>query len=191
MRRRFGLLLLTALTASAGPQVDIITFFDRIVASDAVRQSLDTELRSLFKETGLEVQIDRLERAEPGRSVRVFFRGACRPVLTLPRVSPVNTPLAWIGQVHGQAARVIHIDCSRIAEFIASSIQAGNAERQYGRALARVLAHELYHYLTSTNDHHSGSDLFGTGVRAQTLLADKVGFSDSEVERLQAHLGTL
>ena len=58
------------------------------------------------------------------------------------------------------------------------------SEEVFGRAVARVVAHELYHILGRTCSHgHSG--IARHSLSGQDLVAERLHFDGRDVERLQ------
>jgi hypothetical protein len=56
--------------------------------------------------------------------------------------------------------------------------------RAFGRALARVMAHELYHYLTQSAAH-TASELFRPAMTSMDLTMPQVRFESLEIEALR------
>jgi hypothetical protein len=82
----------------------------------------------------------------------------------------------------------ISLDCNAVNDFLASGISqvpARQRELVYGRAMARLLAHELYHFLTQTT-HHTKSGIAKAKVNAAELLADHFDFDREAFARLRA-----
>jgi len=89
--------------------------------------------------------------------VVVSFKGVCQ----------VDTLVHWdrsartLGSIHiadGQILPFVDVDCDKIRELMALPLAAAcPPERAHllGRAMARVLAHELYHFLAHTTKHAS------------------------------------
>ena len=65
------------------------------------------------------------------------------------------------------------------------AINAGEREEKYGRALARVLAHELYHIFANTM-HHGSMGVAKESYSVQDLLTDDFQFREKEMRLLQS-----
>lgn len=76
----------------------------------------------------------------------VDFSGTCAPRSAAPFRE--ETSLASTSIVDGAVLPFSRIDCTALTRAVGP---AGDA--LYGQAMARVLAHELYHVLTRTRDH--------------------------------------
>ena len=102
----------------------------------------------------------------------------------------VRPPHPWaFGQSRVSGGTVIpyaEIHCDALAAYLAPTLRSDQRKRSavFGRALGRVLAHELYHILTETTRHGTG----GIGKKSFTpaeLAADEFHFQGKEAQRLQ------
>jgi hypothetical protein len=78
----------------------------------------------------------------------------------------VPGPLGWSHESSGVVLPFSNLACDNIRGAVESALAAGNSVRgnyMLGRAMGRVLAHELYHIVADTSDH--GND----GVTQATL----------------------
>jgi hypothetical protein len=141
------------------------------------------ELSALYAPADLTPQWYPLESpsdlGRPAAVVAVRFTGACRWDWQKPSAA-VTGPLAYTAQVDDELLPLITVDCTRVAAFVQAP-----SPGLLGRALARVLAHELYHYLTQQKTH-TRTVLFSDSVSPADLLLPAVGFDRSEVEALRA-----
>ncbi|MFY9727215.1 MAG: hypothetical protein WAJ87_17085, partial [Bryobacteraceae bacterium] len=74
------------------------------------------------------------------------------------------------------------VDCQRIRGFTQKQLltmPAEDREKVYGRALGRVLAHELYHIFANTAAH-SSSGVGKSKYTVQDLLSPKFQFEGRE-----------
>lgn len=93
--------------------------------------------------------------------VVVRFRGACSPQaedesVPTPRQSESLATTAVSG---GRVLPFVDVDCNRTRRVIAAALAplpSGARDKMLGRALGRVLAHELYHVLAQTVEHQAG-----------------------------------
>jgi hypothetical protein len=103
------------------------------------------------------------------------FSGNCS-VATLPSSArPAGTrTLADTAVSNHRILPYFRVDCARIIRTLAPTLQPLSVpfrEAILGRALARVIAHEIYHILAQTADHHD----FGI-AKAQLSVADLTAF---------------
>jgi hypothetical protein len=76
------------------------------------------------------------------------FEGSCstlQPVLTPATISLADTSIS-----EGRILPFFRVDCARIVQLLGPHAQPALV----GQALARVIAHELYHIVTRTAEHH-------------------------------------
>lgn len=96
-------------------------------------------------------------------------------------------PLGWVTKTDGEFLPIIHIDCSLTASHVGSAIvwnQAGLSKPLMGRALARILVHELLHYLTNSAEH-SGSRLFGKSMDPSALIEPGIKLEPCDLQSLR------
>ena len=83
------------------------------------------------------------------------------------------------------------VDCDRIRIFVQRDLlllKAEEREEAFGRAVGRVLAHELYHIFAHTAHH--GSDGVGKAAyTVQELLCDEFQFEEHEALALRSANG--
>jgi len=154
-----------------------------------VRTVIREELASIMMPTGAVVEWRPLERAGKerwSRLVVVHFKGRCDSSdLSL------YDPYPWVlGQTYISDGEIIpfsDIYCTAIRAMLAQTLVSTDRSTRpfvFARAVARVLAHELYHVLAATRHHASGG--LGEGFySARELAADDFRFEDKEIQRLQ------
>jgi hypothetical protein len=89
----------------------------------------------------------------------------------------------------GQILPFTDISCDRVREFTQSGLLAfrpEDREAKYGRALGRVLAHELYHIFANTMRHGS-MGVAKESYNMKDLLADDFQFQAKESRMLQTN----
>jgi hypothetical protein len=119
------------------------------------------EVGATLAAAGLQVQWRSLRISQPeitsGDLVVVSFTGKCRMNdLFLPHVE--SGPLGWTYVEDGHTSPFSNVDCDRIRAFINPLVaDAGWDDREalLGRALGRVLVHELYHVFSDSKGHAS------------------------------------
>ena len=81
------------------------------------------------------------------------------------------------------------VHCDNLTTALAGPLATEPGSRRdylYGRAMARVLAHELYHVLLRTVDHaHSG--IARTSFNATDLLTERFDFETTTLAKLRGH----
>jgi len=137
---------------------------------------MNQELSTILKDSG--IQVDWRDRDQVSSSesfsnlVVVKFRGVCRMDSTTDRDTEPG-PLAFTHSSDGAILPFSEVECDRVRSALRHAMTGRDYARGdvvLGRALARVLAHELYHVLAGTSSHVatgvaqkalSGSDLVG------------------------------
>jgi hypothetical protein len=78
------------------------------------------------------------------------------------------------------------VDCDKIRRFIGPEVRSlTSADRDiaYGRAMGRVLAHELYHVFTNTTRHASWG-VAKAFYTSKDLVSDKFQFQEKDTTAL-------
>jgi hypothetical protein len=140
--------------------LDIYTQFEH-PASNLSLENMKVELGQIMKPVGLNLEWHSLEEAtgkgEASQILVVHFEGACAGNEL--EAAPVKAgPLGWTSVSDGEVLPFSYVDCDRIRNLMSTSLSAtvpGEREYLLGRAMARVLAHEMYHVLTNSTRHAS------------------------------------
>lgn len=83
----------------------------------------------------------------------------------------------------GQLLPFADVDCDMIRALLGSRLAVSapmERARMMGRAMARILAHELYHYLTRTKTH-SSSGMAKAFYTAADLASDNLRFDETQL----------
>jgi len=115
----------------------------------------------------------------------VTFKGRCDAAGLLTR-SKFEGALGCTHVSDGQILPFTDVSCDRVREFVQTGLLAfrvEDREAKYGRALGRVLAHELYHIFANTLRH--GSGVAKESYSVQDLLADDFQFEAKETRMLR------
>jgi hypothetical protein len=124
-----------------------------------VVESLKAEVESIMAPMGLNFLWLKLA-ASDGKRVSVelaviSFKGRCDVAGLTPRDSNPG-PLGWTHMSDGAILPFADVDCSAIRSFVQRELLGTRPEDRaqvFGRALGRVLAHELYHIFANTTRH--------------------------------------
>jgi hypothetical protein len=159
------------------------------------RHSLDVELKRLLSPAGIEVSWtnESPKQHEPRvyeRLVVGSFSGNCS-VETMPEASEVaayGVVLAETPTSDGRILPYFTVNCPRLLRTLSPVMQPlSRAFREdlLGRALARIIAHELFHILAQT-DEHTSTGVTQAKLSFENLLADRFELSSDSLLRLQA-----
>ena len=157
----------------------------------AVMEALRDEVESIMTPIGLQFEWRTLN-ADRGSEVAVelavvTFKGRC-VVEELSARSIVPGALGWTHMSDGAILPFSDVDCDRIRGFVQKEllkVAPEDREETFGRAVGRVLAHELYHIFANTTQHGS----CGVGKAAYSvsdLLSDDFQFEARDSRALRA-----
>ena len=165
MKALFLCLVLAALPAPGAHQeilapIALYTQFQQ-PPPPAVFNALQDELGSIMAPTGLHFTWLALRAARGNEDlvelVVITFKGRC-DTAGLNRHNSVPGPLGLTHISEGAILPFAEVDCEAIRDFIQNQLltmATEGREEAYGRAVGRVLAHELYHILANTTKHGS------------------------------------
>ncbi|HEY7388221.1 MAG TPA: hypothetical protein VH640_06915 [Bryobacteraceae bacterium] len=158
---------------------------------DAIRNELDT----IMAPAGL--RFEWLSMAEAGRHVSpelavVHFQGDCDAQGLRPGWGSPGA-LGWTHITDGQIQPFIDIDCDSVRLLLERDLMGAPELRRnpaFGRAIARVLAHELYHLLANTRKH-TGAGIAKAVFTPEDLLDATLRFGEKEYAALMKRHGKL
>jgi hypothetical protein len=151
------------LLAGGAPAIAVFMDFESEPSAEALSQ-MEREITSIMKPSGLQFDWRMMKNRRSGESfldlVVVNFKGSCqaeRPVL-YNELGPVfeRQPLALTRISDGQVLPFSDVQCDTIRQYIAPDVASAapdKRERILGRALGRVVAHEMYHIFAHTTVH--------------------------------------
>jgi len=163
--------------------------FDHLPDMSAV-QWMRRETADLFSEAGLTLAwrqrgiSQEMKPTEPAVSVR--FHGHCQLEPHLWWALETG-PLASTQVMEGEIRPFIEVNCDRAAAVVSQDrgpFSEPLVTRAFGRALGRLVAHELYHYLTQSAVHGE-TELFSRVMRPGALTRESVRFEAGEIAALR------
>jgi hypothetical protein len=116
--------------------------------------------------------------------VSVRLTGTCN--VELRAIDPSHGPLAFAHSSDGRILPFVEVKCDRVRNHVRAAFWGPDTDRSeylYGRALARVLAHELYHVLTGRKEHTS-MGLTRKSLSGNELICDECELSDFTAEMI-------
>jgi hypothetical protein len=180
--------MLAFLHAAGAAEVTVVTDFDGPHSPRSVQQ-MKRETEEIFKNAG--VHLDWLRREELGRGsyenlVMVHFKGKCilDPV---PILYDERGPYAFAYNSDGDVLPFSEVECDHLAASVHSAMWGDDFARSdylMGRALGRVLAHELVHILTRSSVHGDQGVTQAT-FSGRELIGAPLRLSRTDVERLR------
>ncbi len=197
MRLFLGVFALVSMAVAGSdeihPRTNVIALYSGFVheAPAAVRAALDDELDAIMGPLGMHFEWRTMQGtnlASPTMELAVItFKGHCDiGGLT---VSQHYDPgaLGWTHISDGQILPFADVDCGEIRAFLQRALlklPGNQREDAFGRAIARVLAHELYHIFADTTRHGT----CGVAKEAYTvddLMSSTFRFQDKESRELR------
>ena len=129
--------------------------------STAPLSAMRRELQKIMGAAGVSVDVQlKSETAEHEQFSRLVFfkmKGACTMnALPVGALSDERGPLAMTYTSDGKLLPFGEVECDRVRESVERTLGRGDPEGQqlaYGTALARVMAHEIYHMIANSKGH--------------------------------------
>ena len=191
-----ALLLIALVSAPAKDHEDhkpaavvVVLRFDQTyspVALDAMKDELGLLLRPAAVHLEWRFYEESLGAEIFSRLAVVRFRGACR-MGEFPPSAEESSALALTHASDGVIIPYADVECDHLRRMIQPVVGRENFPRRemlLGRALGRVLAHELYHVLTRNATHHKDG-ITKPVLSPRELVLDPIEFEDSAVEGLR------
>jgi hypothetical protein len=185
--------LLGAVGAFAEPSTEPLTIvfrFDGPYSGKSVLE-MKRELGTILKDSG--IQIDWRDQSGVAASdsfanlVVVKFRGKCR-MDPVPYLYDERGPLAFTYGTDGAVLPFSEIECDQVRSSLRTAMWGGDYKRSdvlFGRALARVLAHELYHVLAKTHSH-AGQGIAEKALSGAQLISEQLQLNQAELNQMHA-----
>jgi hypothetical protein len=155
-------------------------------------ETLRGEVEELLQPSNIPLSWHDGQGSVNGRLAVIRIQGSCHAEAPLPLAltnAGHEDPEA-LGKTHvsnGVVLPFADIRCEELRRFIQSSLRSANnaeaREQMLGRALARVIAHELYHILLRTRAHGKSGIARATQTAAQ-LIAPRRSFSKVDERKL-------
>lgn len=124
---------------------------------DAMQQELNRLLSPVRLKVDLRLKAEVPESAEFGELLLFKMKGSCTmKALPIGALSDERGPLAMTYSSNGQILSFGEVECDRVRESLQRVFGKRNPdahEAAYGVALARVMAHEMYHMMGNCAAH--------------------------------------
>jgi len=118
--------------------------------------------------------------AVDGHLVVIELRGNCQPPKPSATIEPLaaGTSLASTAVADGKVLPFSQLECENLTRLLASTLAKEAPVKRdylYGRAMGRLVAHELFHVLLGTLDHDEAG-IAKPSFSAKDILADHFEF---------------
>lgn len=189
-------LLLFASAATAGDSSLTVLLDYEQPHSRSSFESMQSELRALMKSAGLVVDLRDKAEIAPNAQFNglVIFKmsGRCDATpVPMEALSDERGPLAMAYRSDGQILPFGEVRCDRIRESLQRSIgrglPSGRDRSAYGAALAKVMAHEIYHMLAH-DPHHTQKGLSKEALSSHELLDERLSLPDEALDEIRRSL---
>jgi len=156
-----------------------------------IREAIHDELEQIMSPIGMQFEWRSLSGVR-GSEVSVelavvTFKGRCDTASLAARSAQLGA-LGWTHISDGSILPFSDVDCDRIRGFIQLALLAlprEEREEAFGRAVGRVLAHELYHIFANTQKHGS-SGVAKESYTVEDLMAPDFVFEEKQSRALRA-----
>ena len=122
-------------------------------------------------------------------SAVVRLRGSCRPTEPATRFQtavPGPFPLASSAMADGVVLPFVEVDCGALNAFLGPSLWRTSdqiRESRYARAVARLMAHEIYHVVGQTH-LHARTGIAEPAFTVAELLSDHFEFTEDTLSEI-------
>jgi hypothetical protein len=187
-------LFAVAVVLPAQDPVVVMLQFDEAPALEVVN-SLHEELEALFEAADIRLDLRHIQkrplRKRHERAAVVHFSKGCVPPIMIRRGEFAVKTLAHVHQAGNRVLDLVEVNCRNVSDYLSTAMTTshlGRLNQLYGRGLARVVAHELLHWMLNERNH-TKSRLFCRHVQAQDLIAEGVTLGHGEIARLRRLAG--
>lgn len=182
----------TALEMPSPPAVGLYLDFEKPTPSATI-ESMKAEVERILAPSGLRLEWQMLQDPRGGQNFAdlavVRFHGVC----SIPDDAGTDwdikpfPPLASTQVVDGHVLPYTDVACGTIARYIGTLAGSAGVTREqiFGRALGRVVAHELYHVFSGTRKHAADGVARAYHTRKE-LVAKEFNFQEAESEMFRA-----
>lgn len=160
-------------------------------ASDLSLQAMRAELAAIMAPAGVRIQW--LEPGGPNAAERIIsvdLKGSCQVHSSTRETFKSGTALASTTVQDSKVLPFSWIDCGAVERFLGSSLDRFDRRDRpeiYGKALARLLAHEFFHVLAGTEEHTSAG-VSKTAFTVADLLTERIVFQPEAIALLHSDL---
>jgi hypothetical protein len=87
----------------------------------------------------------------------------------------------------GRVLPFVRVDCAYLAQMLAPALRGlpeNNREAAFGRALARIIAHEIYHIMGETTEHQTRG-VAKASFSVRDLMAEDFSFDHSSIAQMR------
>ena len=180
--RAMLLVLFVSLCAEAQPRTLAVYAGSAQALNAEARLAMHGELQRLLAPAGYDVVLKNSSERKAGEDFELIvvasFNGSCSASASA--VKPVAATLADTSIADGHILPFFRVDCDRIMQMLGPQPDPS----AIGRALGRVMAHEIYHIAARTTDHHD-SGVAKAAFSARDLTSPRFDFDSWSLSRMR------
>jgi hypothetical protein len=172
----------------AVPALTVLLQFQGETSTRSV-EALRIEVTKLLKPAGLELDYRLGSELDAGDTptdvIVVKFKGVCRHTPLAPALDE-RGPFAFTYVSNGEIIPFAEVACDRVRTslgYFNGAIVSDRGDWLLGRALGRVVAHEIYHILTKAT-HHAKSGVARKSMSSNDLSTETLTFEQDEIRKL-------
>lgn len=157
--------------------------------SDKLLGQVKAEIGNVMQAAGLTFELKLFSElgpyAEFSNLMVVRMKGRCRMDASPGNEKAAAGPLAFTHTSNGKVLPFIEVACDRVRNVIRPAMwgdQFRIAEELMGRAVARVMAHEIYHVMTGTK--HGDGGIARHSLSGAQLISGQLLFEAEDIERM-------
>jgi hypothetical protein len=177
--------------ASAGKDVAVFLKTSAILSAPVLADA-QSELSSQMRTIGVRIIWWNPGQGQPqpavSRLIIADFNGVCSSLSASPDEAFAASnlpPLASTSVSDGIILPFAHVDCSALEQLVGPVLAAQPVSRRehlFGRAIGRLLAHEVYHIVAQTADH-AQAGIAKEHFSTKDLLAEHFDFDPATIAR--------
>jgi hypothetical protein len=192
LRCALSLFLLPFFLFAEKKEVTVVMQFSEGFSPQAL-QEMQAEADRIVRKAGLKLAFrHRHEAAQDSYSELIFFKmsGRCE-MDAFPALLDERGPLAFTFTTDGRILPFGEVKCDRLRESIKTAMAGSDfaqGNQLLGRAMGRVLAHELYHMIARTKGHGKGG-VAKESLSARQLIAEHLDLTDHDCSFIRSGSG--
>lgn len=182
-----SVLLLSFCASLQASDLTVVLQFDSDRSPESVFE-MKQEVEAIFRPSGYsfdwKTRDEFTSNSTASELVVIRFKGKCGMRFS-PSLIDERGPLAETFTSDGVVLPFSQVQCDRVSRSVRSALPApdgSSTDRLLGRALGRVVAHEIYHILGHTG-RHAKTGVAKRALTGEQLISGKLNFTASDIER--------
>ena len=197
MRPGFACVLVCGLSAgaafaagSAPPQapLTIVLKFDGPYSTKSIEEMKLEFARAVKNSMAVEWRMrDELPATSVGDLVLFTFKGRCVMDTVPPPIYDETGPLAWTSTADHTPLPFGQVSCDQVRNVVLKAMWGADfshGDMLFGRALGRVVAHEVYHMVAKTTGH-GASGVTRPALTGAQLISGSLTVDDDSLDRME------